>query len=298
MLLLTSTSDIIRVITSAASDIRVHADFADKTTGNPEVAMGRTNTAAITTATTTTVVGSPAASTARNIKALYIMNAHASATCDVTVEHFDGSVASRIAKVTLLFGESLDFIEGSGWIHLDSNGLPKLAASPRADGVGSGTDQGPGFASDTYVTGSSMNIGGRLQVGSFIRWNIRATKTAAGTATPILVIRFGTAGAVGDTARVTLTGAAQTAAADTAWFEIVAVVTTAGAAGVMRGIWAIKHDLAITGFAPTGMPVLVGTSATFDMTIANSIIGLSINGGTSAAWTLQMVVVDAVNLLP
>ena len=54
MIFLTSTSDIIQVITSAAGSIRVHSTWIDNASGT--VTPGRTNLAAITSATTTTAV--------------------------------------------------------------------------------------------------------------------------------------------------------------------------------------------------------------------------------------------------
>jgi len=64
MLLLTSTSDIVRLITgAAASTIEVHTSYVD--VNGTTITPGRTNTR-ITTATTTTIVASPAASTQRN----------------------------------------------------------------------------------------------------------------------------------------------------------------------------------------------------------------------------------------
>ena len=84
MLLLASTSDIIRVVTDAAVTVDVHASFVDNDTAiNPL----RTNTA-ISTATTTTVVASPGSGVERNVKLLSIRNEHASSQVEVTVEHY------------------------------------------------------------------------------------------------------------------------------------------------------------------------------------------------------------------
>ena len=76
MLLLTSTSDLVKVVTGSAGTINVRADFVDDNAGT--ITPGRTNTATISSATTTTVVGSPASSTQRNVKALFIFNNDAS----------------------------------------------------------------------------------------------------------------------------------------------------------------------------------------------------------------------------
>src|SRR3990167_2821576 len=108
MLLLASTSDLLRVVTSAAVTVDVHASWADLNSGT--VTPGRTNTP-ITTATTTTVVASPGASTYRTVKSLYIRNRHATTACDVTVIHTDGTNAMELTKVTLSAGDTLHYDE-------------------------------------------------------------------------------------------------------------------------------------------------------------------------------------------
>lgn len=120
MLNLASTSDLIRVVTSASSQIEAHASWVDL--NGTTVTPGRTNTPAITTATTTTVVGSPGASTVRNVKHLNISNAHASQSCTVTVEHADGTTVCELMSFTLLPGENMIFGEEGRWAHRDYNG--------------------------------------------------------------------------------------------------------------------------------------------------------------------------------
>lgn len=120
MLNLTSTSDVVRIVTSAAAQIECHASWADL--NGSTVTLGRQNTAAITTATTTTVVPSPGSGVARNVKHLNITNDHASVACIVTVEHFDGTTASELIAVTLLTGENMVLGEDGRWTHYDANG--------------------------------------------------------------------------------------------------------------------------------------------------------------------------------
>lgn len=120
MLNLASTSDLLRVVTSAASDIEVHCSWVDLS--GTTVTPGRTNTPSITTATTTTIVASPAASTVRNIKHANITNNHASASCTVTVEHTDGTNPVELMSFTLLPGENMIFNEEGRWAHRDANG--------------------------------------------------------------------------------------------------------------------------------------------------------------------------------
>jgi hypothetical protein len=120
MMNLTSTSDVIRVVTSAAAQIECHASWGDLNAG--AVTLGRQNTPAITTATTTTIVPSPGASVARNVKHINITNDHTTVSCVITVEHFDGTTASELIAVTLLPGENMVLGEDGRWTHYDSNG--------------------------------------------------------------------------------------------------------------------------------------------------------------------------------
>jgi hypothetical protein len=120
MLILTSTSDLIRLVTSAAANsIDVHASYVDLS--GTTVTPGRTNTK-ITTATTTTVVGSPAASTQRNLKSLYVTNNSSGTNCNVAVQHFDGTNAVELIEFVLLPGENLGYLEDGSWVHRDAAG--------------------------------------------------------------------------------------------------------------------------------------------------------------------------------
>lgn len=119
MILLTSTSDLLRVITSAAVTVDVHASFVDM--NGSTITPGRTNTA-ITTATTTTVVASPGASTYRTVKSVQIRNTHASSAVDITVVHTDGTTAVNVIKVTLAAGVALHYDEGNGFKLIEVTG--------------------------------------------------------------------------------------------------------------------------------------------------------------------------------
>lgn len=161
--------------------------------------------------------------------------------------------------------------------------------------------QGAGFAVDTYVTGSSLIIPSHgLQAQTIVRWTLSASKTAAGTATPIYVIRVGPNQSTADTARLTLTGPAATAIADIGTLMVTATVRSIGAAGVIQGTayWnhrgtAANTTTSGTGFANDSTGHIEGTSAGIDMTaFAGQYVGLSINGGASAAWTVTQVQVE------
>lgn len=159
------------------------------------------------------------------------------------------------------------------------------------------------FASDTYLVGSSIAVpNGFFRIGSRYRLVFDVTKTNAGTATPIFTVRIGTAASTADTARVTFTFAAGTAAVDSGLVEIDTYFRSVGSgtSAVMVGLSRITHHLAATGITSTGasgtglIPGVV--SSGFDSTTAGVTIGTSVNGGTSAAWTITQVRADLINL--
>lgn len=153
-------------------------------------------------------------------------------------------------------------------------------------------------AADTYLTGSALAVptGLTLQVGTTFKWRFFMTKTAAGTAAPSWNVRVGTNGTTADTARLTFTGPAQTAAVDTGFVEIIAVLRNVGAAGVVAGGLSLTHNLATTGFANIGSPTLQVTSAGFDTTTAGLIVGVSVNPGAAGVWTHQVIKSEMLNI--
>jgi len=158
--------------------------------------------------------------------------------------------------------------------------------------------QGAGFASDTYLTGSAITIpSGKPTVGTRYHMIFNVSKTAAGTATPIIYVRFGTNGSTSDTARLTFTFAAGTAAADVGTFDVLVTFRTVGSgtSAVMTGTGQCRHNLYNTGLQNVASKTLQVTSSGFDSTVANSKIGVSVNGGTSASWTVQLVQAELIN---
>lgn len=154
--------------------------------------------------------------------------------------------------------------------------------------------QGPGFAADTYVTGSSLQIPtGGMVAGMRFVWQISGAKTGAGTATAVYNVRIGANQTTADTSRLAISGlTAQTAVTDAGVLTIVVVVRSVSATGVIAGAcgWAASRGGA-AGFG--GGNHLV--SSTFDNSnLAGQFIGISINGGISAAWTVHHVYAELV----
>lgn len=118
MIYLTSTSDLFRVLTGSAGAIDVYASWVD-ITGTPPVATpGRTNTAQITGATTTTTVASPAVSTQRTVKFHSWRNASATVANTITVEHTDGTTLVTLVTVTLQPGDQLHYNDNTGFSYV------------------------------------------------------------------------------------------------------------------------------------------------------------------------------------
>lgn len=294
MLLLTSTSDLLQVVTGSAGSINVHASWVDNASGT--ITPGRTNTAAITTAATTTVVASPAASTQRNVKLLVVYNASATVTNLVTIQHTDGTNTEVIWKGTLAPGESFS-LDDVGDDHVkDSNGIEKTTtAYPPLIFNSSTSTVSAGYAADTYMAGSGILLPSGVTVaGIQYICEFDMVKTAAGTATPIVNIRFGTAGTTADASVCTMTFAAGTAAVDTGKFTVVANFRSAGSgtSAVVAGSTMINHALAATGLTATGASgtgQITTVGGGFNSTTANSTIGVSFNGGTAFSGTCTYV---------
>lgn len=156
--------------------------------------------------------------------------------------------------------------------------------------------QTPSAATRTYIAGSGLTItAGQIQVGTIIRWHFDMTKTAAGSASSTFDIAFGTAGTTADTARVSFTKPAGTAAADEGWVDIECVVKTNSSSGVVVGEFRMIHNLAATGHAAIPCVVVNTISSAFDTTLPTN-VGICITSGASDAITINQVSAEAINL--
>lgn len=116
MILLTSTTDQLQVVTSTGAAVDAHASWVDTQGTAPSVTItpGRKNTN-ITTATTTAAVPPPAAGVQRNLKTLHIRNKDAGLSCDVTVQHTDGTTVSQLYVASLAPGDMLMYTDQLGF---------------------------------------------------------------------------------------------------------------------------------------------------------------------------------------
>jgi hypothetical protein len=163
------------------------------------------------------------------------------------------------------------------------------------------SSQGPGFNTDTYITGSSVEIpSGSLQAGTRYHLRLSASKTNAGTGAPIFSVRFGTNGTTSDTALVAHTLDSQTAVSDSATFNIDVIFRSVGSgtSAVIHSALQLLHNGSTGGFSTQGQHrFFSGTlSSGFDSTTSGAILGVSVNAGTSAAWTINQAMATLENL--
>lgn len=152
-------------------------------------------------------------------------------------------------------------------------------------------------ATVTYLTNSAISTAS-IKAGTVITWNISVTKTAAGTAAPVFTVRFGTNSSTTDATILTFTGNAQSAAADDGIFTIQCVFRTVGSetSAVLVGHYSLVHRLDATGLS-NGNGGAFATSAGFNSTTANAFLGVTVNSGASAVWTVNQVFVKMENTL-
>lgn len=158
--------------------------------------------------------------------------------------------------------------------------------------------QAPAATTRTYIAGSAIAVAsGKMQIGTCFRWRLNLTKTAAGSAASTFDICVGTAGTTADTARVSFTKPAGTAAADEGVVEIFAICRgPLSASGVFVGTFGLTHNLAATGHAVIPCVAVTTISSAFDVTVASSIVGLCITTGASDVITIENVQAEAWNL--
>jgi hypothetical protein len=131
MILATITS-VLRVVTDSVADLHIATDYADMTSTTFTPNAGNV---IVNTATTTNIVGSPPASTQRQIKSVLIANRHATLSNNVNVELFDGTNSATVYSYTLGPGQIIQYKSDSGWsVQVPNNtevlSLKKVATEP------------------------------------------------------------------------------------------------------------------------------------------------------------------------
>lgn len=182
MINLPTTSDKLRLITSAAGTIQAHVSFVDAPNGitsSSTITPDDQDPADITTATTTDICAVPGASTVRNVKHISVRNTHASIANTVTVEKYNGSTSRMLFRCALQPNEGLVFADGV-WFVYDALGGVKSGTTQAAAVTTKAlsADQSNSTTTPTEVTGLSLEVGPGTYVFSYhVRYRAAATTT-------------------------------------------------------------------------------------------------------------------------
>jgi hypothetical protein len=117
---LTTTTDQIAVVTSAAGAVDASAFWMTITPSTGVLTASRQYTAQITTATTTVIVPNPASSTLVDVHSVFIRNASTTLSNQVTVQASgnSGTNYSTIAQQWLAPGDAYHYTAGRGWEYI------------------------------------------------------------------------------------------------------------------------------------------------------------------------------------
>jgi hypothetical protein len=126
VIILKATSESLQITTSTTAATDFSVSYADITT---TTLSPSTNEGKITTATTTTnVVAAPASSTQRQIKLITISNHDTTLSNAIVVQKLITSTTYNMTPtITLLPGETAQYMDGSGWIYYSATGAIKGA---------------------------------------------------------------------------------------------------------------------------------------------------------------------------
>jgi hypothetical protein len=123
MILLKATTESLQLITAAAATLDYSISYADitTTTFTPSTSEGK-----VTTATTTTILTAPVAATQRQVKLITISNIGATVSTVLSVNKLISATTYNLtANITLLAGETLQYMDGRGWIYYSVTGSIK-----------------------------------------------------------------------------------------------------------------------------------------------------------------------------
>lgn len=163
---------------------------------------------------------------------------------------------------------------------------------------GASAAQTPAATVRTYIAGSAISVPvGKMQIGTFFEWKFNMTKNAAGSAASTFDIAIGTNGTTADTAVISFTKPAGTAAADEALVTVTMHVRgPLTGSCIAIGNFQLCHNLAATGHAVIPCVNVNTVSSGFDVTVASLKVGLCITSGASDAITIQTVQGFAYNM--
>lgn len=279
-MILKTTSEVLRVITSSTATLDIQANHADHTTTT--FSPTSTNTK-ITTATTTTIISAPAASTQRQIRNIMIHNTSTTASNTITIEVFDGTNSFKIFNTSIGIDEHVHF-NGTDWrkynasgilieqskddITGDSRSIFKVGTAPEAAGnfycfskdsgfPGAWSPGTPGVAGRT-CDGTTAGDAGSLSVGNPASgsWYIRDFCVASTQPTKVSILDF-------------------------LWVNTGLVVTTTTAQTVNSLTWPARDNTGTTNGAGIQVGILVTTATTNAAAVTNTTMSYTNSDGVS-----------------
>lgn len=171
MILLKATTETLEISTSSTADIDYSISYADITTTTfvPSTTEGK-----ITTSTTTTILSAPGASTQRQVKLITITNRHATTSNTIVVKKDISSTEYYLTpSITLLAGETVQYLDTAGWVYYSATGSVKGDLSAGGSNtqvqlnIGGVLSGDPGFTFDTSTDILSLpNSNSTIQIGS------------------------------------------------------------------------------------------------------------------------------------
>ncbi len=126
MILLSTTSSILEITTSTAATINYDISYVDHTTDGGT--LGSSN-GVISSATTTTALAAPAASTIRQIKKISIKNVGTISNSVIVKKDISATEYQISSTIALAQNEMCQYTEQSGWVVFDKNGQIKNTAT-------------------------------------------------------------------------------------------------------------------------------------------------------------------------
>lgn len=194
MIILKNTTDSLTITTTTTGNIDFSVSYADITTTTfaPSAFEGTMPAGA-----TTTLLGGPAASTQRQVKLITIINRHSTTTNTVLVQKLmSGPLTYDLTPtVTLLAHESMQYVDGQGWIYYASNGAEKTGI-PGAAGVDTSVqfnDGGIALGADADFiwdkTNNSLGIGTSTNNGSITLGGDTTDESAASANQALIYVK-------------------------------------------------------------------------------------------------------------
>lgn len=281
---LDATTESLVVTTSAAVNTDYTVSYVDNASGTitPGSSHGQ-----ITTATDTTILAAPGASTQRAVTAVSLCNV-GSAAQTVTVKHSTSGTLRTVSTAALARSECLTASNDGGWMARTNNGSQRLVSTPRGfDGktlyfskIGTAPDAVAYWYGYLKDTGSP---GAWVPGTPGINGTVTDCSTAAGASplgAPVLpnpasggwyLTRWGVTANVADTYRLI----------DTLWYNTGLVVTTTTAQAITTPTWPARDENGGTTGEGLQVALYFTTAATNAAVINTSTISYTNTQGTA-----------------